>query len=156
MVAAVYAIPQPRVAAIRRAENPTPACLPQDDPDPKARAAGVQTRNEGFIYGPSLIGEAAPFPNGTLGNARHEADMDIWRVDREEIDARVAKDVQAVQAAILAVSPDNGPPTSIRVTTNIAANLCRAVDSTAWRHMPRFYTRTNGRCRTLAAPRPAS
>lgn len=88
-----------------RADNSTPACLPQDDLDPEHRAAGVAARNEGFVYGPSLIGEASPFPNGTLGNARHEADMEIWKVDREEIDARIAKDVKAIEAAIAAVSP---------------------------------------------------
>lgn len=60
------------------------------------------------MYGPSLIGEAAPFPNGTLGNARHEADMETWMIDREEIDARIAKDVKALESAIAVVSlPDS-------------------------------------------------
>lgn len=78
------------------------ACIPQNDPNPKQRAAGVSTRNAGFIYGPSLIGEAAPFPNGTLGNARSKSDYDIWGVDREVIDGLIANDTTAMGAAIQA------------------------------------------------------
>lgn len=82
----------------------TSATIPQDDPDPEKRATGVAARNEGFVYGPSLIGEAAFFPNGTLGNARTAADMELWGVDREEIDKRVGADVEAIQVAIGSVS----------------------------------------------------
>lgn len=78
------------------------ASIPQFDTNPKSRAAGVAARDAGFIYGPSLIGEAAPFPNGTLGNARSKADYDAWSVDRKEIDSRIAADLQALQGAIKA------------------------------------------------------
>lgn len=39
--------------------------------------------------------------------------MDVWRVDREDIDARIAKDVEALEAAIASVSRNlitNGSP----------------------------------------------
>ena len=99
------AIPHSRhLVARQNGNNTTPACLPQNDPNPDERAAAVSASDEGYVYGPSLIGEAAPFPNGTLGNARHQADMEIWGVDREEIDARIAADLKSVEAAILAVS----------------------------------------------------
>jgi hypothetical protein len=78
------------------------ACIPQNDPNPKQRADGVSARNAGFIYGPSLIGEAAPFPNGTLGNARSKSDYDTWSIDRNEIDGLIANDTEAVGAAIKA------------------------------------------------------
>lgn len=84
------------------------ATTPQHDSNPKSRAAGVAARNAGFIYGPSLIGEAAPFPNGTLGNARSKADYDEWSIDRKEIDKRIAADLQSLQAAVQAVS-DKSP-----------------------------------------------
>lgn len=93
----------PRPAAIFARQSTTQASIPQNDPNPEERAAAVKTRAEGFVYGPSLIGEAAPFPNGTLGNALHEADMDLWSLDREEIDTRSGKDIEAIQAAITAV-----------------------------------------------------
>lgn len=82
----------------------TAVCIPQHDSNPRGRAAGVSERNSGFIYGPSLIGEAAPFPNGTLGNARSKADYALWSVDRKEIDSRIATDLQAIQKAVQAVS----------------------------------------------------
>ncbi|KAJ4862693.1 lipoxygenase domain-containing protein [Trichoderma breve] len=77
-----------------------PACIPQLDPNPEARAAAVSARRDGFIYGPSLTGEAAPFPNGTLGNARSKADYDAWSQDRAIIDELIALDVQSLQGAI--------------------------------------------------------
>ncbi|KAJ3499393.1 hypothetical protein NLG97_g371 [Lecanicillium saksenae] len=80
----------------------TAVCIPQHDSNPRGRAAGVSARNSGFIYGPSLIGEAAPFPNGTLGNARSKADYDLWSVDRKEIDSRIAADLQEIQKAVQA------------------------------------------------------
>ncbi|RFU77717.1 manganese lipoxygenase [Trichoderma arundinaceum] len=78
------------------------ASLPQNDRDRKARAAEVAARNVGFVYGPSLIGEAAPFPNGTLGNALTQSDMDLWSVDRDDIDSRIMSDVAAIKPAIAA------------------------------------------------------
>ncbi|XWW99277.1 hypothetical protein V2A60_007286 [Cordyceps javanica] len=85
------AAPQPRDAAV---------CIPQRDSNPRGRAARVSERNSGFVYGPSLIGEAAPFPNGTLGNARSKADYALWSVDRKEIDGRIAADLQQIQASV--------------------------------------------------------
>ena len=109
---AVKAAPQqPWHLLARQAVNDTtPACLLQHDPDPKARAAAVAIRDQGFIYGPSLIGDAAFFPNGTLGNARTQYDMALWGTDRAEIDNRVAADAALIQAAIVAVSNAFLPP----------------------------------------------
>lgn len=78
------------------------ATVPQHDSNPKSRAAGVAARDAGFIYGPSLIGEAAPFPNGTLGNARSKADYDTWSIDRQEIDKRISADIGAIGQAVQA------------------------------------------------------
>lgn len=103
LVLAVQAAPQSPTHLLGR-QAVSLATLPQNDPNQIKRAKDVATRNAGFIYGPSLIGEASPFPNGTLGNALHQADMDLWAVDRKEIDSRSAKDVAAVRAAIAAVS----------------------------------------------------
>ncbi|RYP58013.1 hypothetical protein DL770_010529 [Monosporascus sp. CRB-9-2] len=75
-----------------------------NDSDPEGRAAGVSERQASFGYGPSLIGEAAPFPNGTLGDSRTAYDYSVWEVDRNQIDAAVVKDVEATTAAIQARS----------------------------------------------------
>ena len=102
---AASAMPKPNAAAdelVARQSNATgPAMLPQDDPDPQARAKGIAIRDEGFVYGPSLIGEASPFLNGTLGNAWHEHDMALWSVDREEIDSRIKIDSKHIQETLL-------------------------------------------------------
>lgn len=104
LVLSVLAMPQPLEALASLDSDDSQGCIPQDDLEPKKRAAAVEVRNKGFTYGPSLIGEAAFFPNGTLGNARSKADYDLWAVDRKEIDSRITKDVEAVQAAIKGVS----------------------------------------------------
>lgn len=99
------AAPRPQNLITRQSVNDTsPACLPQHDDDTQSRVDEVAAKQEGFVYGPSLIGQAAAFPNGTLGNARAQSDMDLWNVDREEIDSAVAKDVEIIQKAIAAVS----------------------------------------------------
>jgi hypothetical protein len=69
---------------------------------PAVRSAGVATRKEGYQYGPSLIGEAAFFPAGPLGDARKTADLALWDVDRKMIEGDIAKDIGAVKAAIAA------------------------------------------------------
>lgn len=89
----------------RQVENDTsPASLPQNDSDPEGRAAAVGQRNAGFEYGTSLIGEAAPFPKGALGDIRAAYDYSVWELDRAQIDAAVEKDVEAITASIQAVS----------------------------------------------------
>lgn len=104
-MAAVQAAPRHVSLFPRQVENDTPpACLPQDDSNPDERAAEVSERRAGFQYGPSLIGEAAPFPKGALGDVRAAYDYSVWEVDRKEIDAAVAKDVEAIKASIQAVS----------------------------------------------------
>lgn len=80
------------------------AILPQSDRNPEKRASEIAEISAGWIYGPSLTGEAAPFPNGTLGNARSKTDYEEWQVDREKIDELFAEDSKNLQAAIEAVS----------------------------------------------------
>ena len=85
-------------------DNNGSAVLPQCDTHQTQRALGVASRNEGFVYGPSLVGDAAPFPNGTLGNARSAADMKLWTVDRDAMDTAIGKDAALLQQAIELVS----------------------------------------------------
>ncbi|RYP80629.1 hypothetical protein DL769_002374 [Monosporascus sp. CRB-8-3] len=100
---AVHAAPRRMPAWARQLTGDTsPASIPQNDGDPEGRAAGVAERRAGFGYGPSLIGEAAPFPNGALGDIRTAHDYSVWEVDRNQIDAAVAKDIEATTAAIQA------------------------------------------------------
>lgn len=80
------------------------ATLPQSDAKPKERAASVAAQFQGFIYGPSLIGQASFFPNGTLGNARVNDDMALWQLDRTQIKKAMGADVAAATKAIQTVN----------------------------------------------------
>lgn len=69
---------------------------------PASRGAGVSARKEGYQYSPSLIGEAAFFPSGPLGDARKASDLALWDVDRKLIESDIVQDIGAVKAAIAA------------------------------------------------------
>jgi len=113
---AANAFPHPRLTVRSAVNGTTPvnstsyvkdtsaASLPQHAYDSESRKAAIAVRNAGYIYGPSLIGDAAPFPNGTLGNARVQDDMALWAIDREVIDKAMEADALAVEGAIMAVS----------------------------------------------------
>ena len=88
-----YATPLRHIA--RQGGNSS-ICIPQLDSNAAARSAAVSARDLGFVYGPSLIGQAGPFPNGTLGNARQAADYAAWAVDRAFIDQAIEADVGAL------------------------------------------------------------
>jgi hypothetical protein len=110
LVFLVNAIPH-RSLVFRQAENDTTiATIPQNDPNSAARAAAVAKRKAGFVYGPSLVGEAAFFLNGTLGNERVQADLAAWSLDRAIIDDDVGADVNSIEVAIVAVSASTFMP----------------------------------------------
>ena len=89
---------------LRGNSSTSQASLPQNDPNRDSRAKEVSTRREGYVYGPSLIGEASFFLNGTLGNERVNQDLALWDNDRKQIESEIKKDLPAVSAAISAVS----------------------------------------------------
>jgi hypothetical protein len=80
--------------------NVTPASISQKTNYPEARRAAVCARKEGWWYGPSLIGEAAFFPDGPLGSARVVSDRALWEVDRHQIEDDIKKDITAVKESI--------------------------------------------------------
>jgi hypothetical protein len=135
------------------ANTTSPACIPQLDPNPEARAAAVSTRSDGFIYGPSLTGEAAPFPNGTLGNARTKADYDTWSLDRTVIDNLIALDVQSLQGAIQAVTATPSSYWKMELNTNFSFRMAA---STVGKTMKGFSTMASSTTQTLEVPLPVS
>lgn len=77
---------------------------PQHAADKIARAQAIMVKREGYTYGESLMGETAPFPNGTLGNAMVQRDLAQWKVDAEAIVTSASIDLEAAQKSIVAVS----------------------------------------------------
>ncbi|KAF2874845.1 lipoxygenase [Massariosphaeria phaeospora] len=90
----------PRSSGSLLPRQAVPASISNKESYSESRALAVSTRKEGFQYGPSLVGEAAFFPNGTLGDARAKADWDLWNIDRLQIEAGIKADIGAVKAAI--------------------------------------------------------
>lgn len=130
----------------------TDPCIPQLDPNPIARAAAVSARRDGYIYGPSLTGEAAPFPNGTLGNARTKADYDTWSKDRAIVDELIALDVQSLQGAIQTVTATLSSYRKMEVLTS----HCRMAASTVGKTMRKSSTMASSIIQTLEVPLPVS
>jgi hypothetical protein len=80
---------------------PTPqASLPKDDCDPATRAAAIETKREGFLYGPSLIGDASFFPAGPLGNATVNADLVPFLADQGAQEAACVSDAVLATTAV--------------------------------------------------------
>jgi len=103
---AVEAAPQHARSSVnvaRQTNGTGQASIPQIDSDPRARAAGVATRRAGFLYGPSLIGEASFFLNGTLGEERVLQDLALWDIDRKAIEADIKADIGLVKTALVNV-----------------------------------------------------
>lgn len=78
--------------------------IPQKDNSPEERRKEVTYRRENFLYNISLIGNAAAFPMGKLGDERVAMAWDQWQVDRNIITAAIVADVAEVKKAIVAVS----------------------------------------------------
>lgn len=74
------------------------------DADQAGRKKEVAYRHDNFLYNVSLIGNAAAFPMGTIGEQRVALAWDQWQIDRNIITADIQKDVAQIREAIVAVS----------------------------------------------------
>ena len=64
----------------------------------------TQVKREGYLYGPSLMGDSAFFPTGVLGNAMVQADYAPFFADHAPVTQMVIADHQVASASINAVS----------------------------------------------------
>lgn len=55
--------------------------LPMFDSDPAARAAEIASDREGYVYGPSLLGNSSFFLYGTKGTQLVQRDVGLWTRD---------------------------------------------------------------------------
>lgn len=92
-------------AAVLRRDNVTviEASLPQFS-NITARLEAISIKRQGWLYGPSLLGNASFFPTGSLGIARMQSDMGLFAIDNAYISSREQADLLAVQQAVAAVS----------------------------------------------------
>ncbi|KAI9046752.1 hypothetical protein LZ554_009490 [Drepanopeziza brunnea f. sp. 'monogermtubi'] len=68
--------------------------------DVKARADGIREKAAGWLYGPSLIGNASFFPTGALAQKRIQSDLELFKVDSDFMASALEADTRQVQQAI--------------------------------------------------------
>lgn len=78
--------------------------LPMNDPNPSQRAQDIQTKQQGYLYGPSVMGNSSWFPSGPLGEAMIKRDAAVFKTDLDFVIAEAARDMKVADAALAAVS----------------------------------------------------
>ncbi|KAI6359034.1 hypothetical protein MCOR25_007179 [Pyricularia grisea] len=106
----VVAIPygsHPAVVLVR-AEDPSSVpdeqtifTLPCNDKDPVTRTSEIEQKQAQLLYGPSLLGNTAPFPAGPLGNNISERDQKLWGVGGQTQSLRAYADAAKVAGRVL-------------------------------------------------------
>jgi hypothetical protein len=114
--------------------------IPQKDLSPDARKNEVSYRHDNFLYNISLIGNAAAFPMGKLGEERVARAWDEWQEDRNAITIAIGQDLAEVKKAIAAVrfSDSNDKDTPRLTSSSTVANSRHSTT------MSKSCTRTSG------------
>jgi hypothetical protein len=81
--------------------------IPQNDCNATARAQAILVKREGYLHGPSLIGNASFFPTGSLAAVMIETAISQFEADEGEIEAEITSDLQLADAAVFGVSLSN-------------------------------------------------
>ncbi|KAI6352765.1 hypothetical protein MCOR25_009308 [Pyricularia grisea] len=74
--------------------------LPCGDRDPFTRHAEIEMKQADLLYGPSLLGNTAPFPGGPLGNLISQRDQTLWGGEAELQALRAFSDAGKVEENI--------------------------------------------------------
>ncbi|KAL8725189.1 MAG: hypothetical protein Q9166_007519, partial [cf. Caloplaca sp. 2 TL-2023] len=105
----VFAIAHARPGASKTTLSNVSYVLPQADPNPSQREAEVATNTAGYLYGPSLLGNASVFPTGTLGDKRVADDVALFTKDATYITVPIEREEKPVAELITAASDDTSP-----------------------------------------------
>ena len=74
------------------------------DPNPAVRAAEIRDDREGYLYGPSLIGNSSFSLGGPKGNQLVQTDIGLWTNDAVPQRAVVRDEAALVRQRLTAVS----------------------------------------------------
>lgn len=77
--------------------------LPSEDLDPSYRRREVEVRKNGFLYGPSRLGNSSYFPAGVLGDAMVQQHQDKWYADAAWLVNTVSEEAAAALSNIQSV-----------------------------------------------------
>lgn len=69
--------------------------LPIEDHSPSMRILEIDKKRQGYLYGPSLLGNTSWFPTGTLGKAMVQQHMDQWLQDASWLTGVVEEEMNA-------------------------------------------------------------
>lgn len=78
--------------------------LPMYDSEPLRRVDEIMKKQNGYLYGPSLIGNSSYFPTGILGNAMVQQDQDQWYTDAYSLTSHVVEEMQLAADALRKVN----------------------------------------------------
>ncbi len=84
-----------------------PLALPMSSGDPAQRAQEIQLKRQGYLYGPSVMGNSSFFPTGTLGDAMVQRDSNPNSQFHKELGyvyQAATADLKAAASAITAAS----------------------------------------------------
>lgn len=70
-----------------------------DDDVPSRRIAEIERKRQGYLYGPSLLGNTSYFPTGALGNVMVQQHTDQWLRDASWITSVVEQESNAAMVA---------------------------------------------------------
>lgn len=71
-----------------------------EDNYPSLRALEIERKRQGYLYGPSLLGNTSYFPTGILGDAMVQQHIDEWSQDASSINGVVDEEAKAAAAAL--------------------------------------------------------
>ena len=74
--------------------------LPIEENSPSMRAKEIEQKRQGYLYGPSLLGNTSWFPTGILGKAMVQQHMDQWLQDASWLTNVVEEEVKAAATTL--------------------------------------------------------
>ena len=82
----------------------TKFALPSEDSNPLERAHQIELKRQGYVYGPSLLGNTSYFPTGSLGDAMVQQHVDQWLSDAYWLTTAVEDEFKSASRALNEVS----------------------------------------------------
>ena len=77
--------------------------IPAEDDYPSLRALEIDQKRQGYLYGPSLLGNTSYFPTGIMGDAMVQQHIDEWLQDASQVNEVVDQEAKSAAAALSVV-----------------------------------------------------
>ena len=74
--------------------------IPAEDGFSSLRALEIERKRQGYLYGPSLLGNTSYFPTGAMGDAMVEQHINEWLHDASWVSGVVEEEAESVAAVL--------------------------------------------------------